>query len=357
MYKRTQGFTLIELLVVIAIIGVLSTLAIVALGGARQKARDSKRVSDMNQLGRALEVYYSDNGSYPSVITSGLPLSSPDGSKSYLSAIPTNPGPRADGTCPDQDYVYAPRSDGQGYTIYYCLSAAVGQTRAGMNIATESAVNADGSLLLQLDAGIAASYPGSGTTWNDLSGKGNNGTFGAGTSAPTFNSANGGSLLFDNTDLGNDYVQLGNILGGASDFTIIAWVKNSGSGFQTVFGNYPQGMNNGTMQLTWSSNRTPYLYIDPSNVITDTGYHTAAIKQVVIARTGGVTVSSYVNGSLKSSITRATVIYPGNFRIGTNTSGTEPFLGNIYQILVYNRGLSTAEILANYNAQKSRYGL
>ncbi|MBT3816923.1 MAG: prepilin-type N-terminal cleavage/methylation domain-containing protein, partial [Candidatus Magasanikbacteria bacterium] len=60
-----KGFTLIELLVVIAIIGLLSTLAVVALGSAREKARDSKRLSDLKQMQTALELYYTDVGSYP----------------------------------------------------------------------------------------------------------------------------------------------------------------------------------------------------------------------------------------------------------------------------------------------------
>lgn len=62
---KRQGFTLIELLVVIAIIGLLSTLAVVALGSARVKARDSKRLSDLKQLQTALELYYTDVNSYP----------------------------------------------------------------------------------------------------------------------------------------------------------------------------------------------------------------------------------------------------------------------------------------------------
>src|SRR3989339_2103409 len=60
-----KGFTLIELLVVIAIIGLLSTLAVVALGSARVKARDSKRVSDLKQVQTALELYYTDQNAYP----------------------------------------------------------------------------------------------------------------------------------------------------------------------------------------------------------------------------------------------------------------------------------------------------
>ena len=59
-----KGFTLIELLVVIAIIGLLSTLAVVALGSARLKARDAKRVSDLKQIQTALELYYMHTRQY-----------------------------------------------------------------------------------------------------------------------------------------------------------------------------------------------------------------------------------------------------------------------------------------------------
>ncbi|MBH41479.1 MAG: hypothetical protein CL685_02095 [Candidatus Magasanikbacteria bacterium] len=60
-----KGFTLIELLVVIAIIGLLSTLAVIALGSAREKARDAKRLADLKQMQTALEFYYTENSEYP----------------------------------------------------------------------------------------------------------------------------------------------------------------------------------------------------------------------------------------------------------------------------------------------------
>ena len=70
---KKKGFTLIELLVVIAIIGLLSTMAIVSLSGARAKARDAKRVGDIKQIQTALELYYIDKDGYPSQAT-GLAL-------------------------------------------------------------------------------------------------------------------------------------------------------------------------------------------------------------------------------------------------------------------------------------------
>lgn len=64
MFKKEKGFTLIELLVVVAIIGTLSGLVLVAMGGARKKARDSVRKSDMRQVLSGQEMYYGDNEYY-----------------------------------------------------------------------------------------------------------------------------------------------------------------------------------------------------------------------------------------------------------------------------------------------------
>ncbi len=60
-----KGFTLIELLVVIAIIGLLSSVVFASLNSARAKARDAKRLSEIAELKKGLELYYADNGVYP----------------------------------------------------------------------------------------------------------------------------------------------------------------------------------------------------------------------------------------------------------------------------------------------------
>lgn len=80
--KMSSGFTLIELLVVIAIIGILSSVVLASLNGARKKGRDARRLSDIKQLETALELYYDDNkNSYPpnlaALVTAGVIASIP----------------------------------------------------------------------------------------------------------------------------------------------------------------------------------------------------------------------------------------------------------------------------------------
>ena len=66
--KKQKGFTLIELLVVIGIIGLLASIIVVNLTGARKRARDTKRIADVRQLQTANEDYYGKNGKYPTTI-------------------------------------------------------------------------------------------------------------------------------------------------------------------------------------------------------------------------------------------------------------------------------------------------
>lgn len=67
--KRQSGFTIIELLIVIVVIGILAALVLNAFGNIQERARDTERRSDINGLHAQLELYYQDNGSYPTGAT------------------------------------------------------------------------------------------------------------------------------------------------------------------------------------------------------------------------------------------------------------------------------------------------
>ena len=65
MRKSKSGFTLIELLVVVVIIGILATITVIAYRGIQERARDDRRKTDVANIAKAMELYYSDNGRYP----------------------------------------------------------------------------------------------------------------------------------------------------------------------------------------------------------------------------------------------------------------------------------------------------
>jgi type II secretion system protein G len=122
--KKSGGFTLIELLVVVAIIGILSSVVLASLNGARLKARTTRSIEDLNQLRTALELYYNDNGSYP--LSSGgwgglytiYGIPSPNWIvglvPNYISSLPNPPNNSTDGI---STYIYA--SSGSDYKLIY----------------------------------------------------------------------------------------------------------------------------------------------------------------------------------------------------------------------------------------------
>lgn len=115
MNKRTEtnkGFTLIELLVVIAIIAILTGIILASLAGAKAKARDAQRISDLGQIQLALSLYYDRCGYYPTNVYSNQSCSTSNGTVSFsnfLSQVPVDPS-----TSGNYDYAYASGSQVNG---------------------------------------------------------------------------------------------------------------------------------------------------------------------------------------------------------------------------------------------------
>jgi len=114
--KMKKGFTLIELLVVITIIGILSTMVLVSLGGARTKARDARREADLGQIVLAMELAYSDDERYPQA--SATPDIIQSSKRVYLDPVPRDPRTQLKYNWRDNTLGATTNCDSQNYCIY-----------------------------------------------------------------------------------------------------------------------------------------------------------------------------------------------------------------------------------------------
>lgn len=212
------------------------------------------------------------------------------------------------------------------------------------------------NLVLHLDASDVNSYSGTGTTWYDLSGNGND-----------VNMQNSGSITWNNS--GPVYFSTGsngwfynpsgsNLPVGNSDYTFIIWLQLGsswgGNGFMSVgpFGNgneanaFRAGSTNQLINYWWGNDLSVSSSVSPTD-----GWFNA------VAKYDGTTRSIWVNGSLVGSDT------PSGHNVTTNelqiakTVGTEYLNGNVGEALIYNVALSNSDIVQYFNNTKTRFGL
>jgi len=221
-------------------------------------------------------------------------------------------------------------------------------------------------LVLDLDAAKKESYPGTGTSWNDLSGNNINGTL---INGPTYSTESAGTLVFDGV---NDYVDTNslagnfisnpslnsNILsfscwvfvsssssyyiissGGQTNSTGVAFSYQNGSPFVTVRGaetTVTQGINIANFPLnTWIN----FSFVSDGSTL-------KTYKDAVLVGNNSFTTGSYTDNSTVLSLGR-----PNNFTGGLTLGG------KIAQVIFYNRAPSQAEVTQNFNAYRSRYGI
>jgi hypothetical protein len=210
-------------------------------------------------------------------------------------------------------------------------------------------------LVLYLDAGNQLSYPGSGTTWNDLSRSQLSGSL---VNGPTYNSANLGSIVFDGVD---DYVT-SNVSSNIQDNigTCCCWVKTStpGSSFRGIIVKQ-QGwglfvLDGVFATYDWGNPNTRSTGI---NIATGM-WNYVAMSFTDISGTPSNNASLYLNGSLVLITTIQKSSPTATITLASGSPGGSQFLnGNIAAAQLYNRALSAQEVLQNYNATKTRFGL
>jgi len=203
-------------------------------------------------------------------------------------------------------------------------------------------------LVLNLDAANPRSYPQpyNGATWFDISGNSRNGTL---TNGPIYNSANGGSIIFDGS---NDYTE--QTIPYYPTFTIFIWVYPiSGTGLM-LYGN---------------SGSTPILLLDYNTSgnlrIYVSDYYQTFNSALIINKWNLITVianqSSLTREVFVNSVSKGSNTYAVNSQTGIFRLGVQNFIGygncRIAQTSIYNRALSSQEVLQNFNATRARFGV
>jgi hypothetical protein len=235
-------------------------------------------------------------------------------------------------------------------------------------------------LVLALDAADKNSYPGTGTTWNDLSGNSNSGSL---VNTPTFNSTNGGGIVFNGTNqYGNLPITFANISSSTCIFNLsFSSVSTAvrgimGYGNTTAnYGCYVRLASSGDGIPSAGDARLQFRVLDTGVSVNNTIYGSTNITANTNYNIAFVMLPSsykiYINGVEDTLLVfggsnngrwvgNGLTATPTAIALGSqfyNNAYTNYFAGTLYTTQIYNRALSVTEIQQNYNALKSRFGL
>jgi hypothetical protein len=187
------------------------------------------------------------------------------------------------------------------------------------------------------------------TVWKDVSNNLNNGTLTAG---PTYGSSNKGIIVFDYLD---DAVTISGNLGAPSIFTLSAWVRSSNiSQAQNIFSSNPPFF----LRITSSTIRCAvytgtWIFVNGSVTLSSNVWYNLVLTY------DQNFVKGYINGVLDvNSAKTGAPVWGGAIRLGYTTGGEDaPSVTNIAVAQIYNRALTAAEVVQNYEATKTRFGL
>ena len=218
-------------------------------------------------------------------------------------------------------------------------------------------------LILCLDAANKRSYPGSGSTWNDLSGRGNHFTL----SGPVF-SENNASSYFEFGDNQGDYAYRSttDVIGGLTDITVDMWILITTLQNEMVFLSYATSSFNNELLLFKNGGNIHHYWANSTvNTALNTSYYDAGNWINLVFRRNNSTANYSFNGIQRASMagaggdtidTGGTLVFGqeqdspgGGFTVG------QDFPGYINSLKIYNRYLSNEEITQNYLATKGRF--
>ncbi len=225
-----------------------------------------------------------------------------------------------------------------------------------MSLGHGPSIITDGLSML-LDAANTRSYPGSGTTWTDLSRNGNNSTL---VNGPTFNAQNGGSIVLNGT---NNYVNCGTYKFNTASGSICCWFKPTTSITTNVTkrlwgsnDNFENRWNEGNGALIFDLGAFGSITTARRSWLSTTWYNLA-----LTWNSAATTSMVYVQGTLDATGTTANTAtltaLTGSFYIGTSSFSLQYLDASIANFTTYNRELSAAEVTQNFDALRGRFGL
>ena len=245
-------------------------------------------------------------------------------------------------------------------TIASALEFIAGSTIYSMVGGTLDNIVTNG-LILNLDCSQKNSYPGSGTIWYDLSGNGDDGVLSNGS---TFNSANGGSIVFDGVD---DYVLTPSLLDASlnPNESVFVWFN------PTAAGQIVSELGQAVINSTWHDSN---IEVNSSGIFSFSVWHNGLTNKVVSSAKSfnnwyhlgftysGTTFTAYINGSSIGTTTlirqAPSSLHYGLCSIDSTNMGTNAYgSGKMGNFMFYNRALTATEVTQNFNAQKSKFGL
>jgi len=221
----------------------------------------------------------------------------------------------------------------------------------GLNMSIAATIVTD-SLTLQLDASNASSYPGSGTTWFDLAGAQQNITL---VNSPTYTATAPSYFTFNGSNqrgTGTGAVLSSTTYTKSVWFYLNAYVDNNLVSSET--GGHYMFFAGGNKLYSGNSNWAGF----PSNFpsVASFSLNTWYNATITFNTTDGMKL--YINGNLDSSYTTIKTAFTGDGSTNIASYGAGNLLnGRIAKVYCYNRSLTAAEVLQNYNADKAKFGL
>jgi len=221
----------------------------------------------------------------------------------------------------------------------------------GLNMSIAATIVTD-SLTLQLDASNASSYPGSGTTWFDLAGAQQNITL---VNSPTYTATAPSYFTFNGSNqrgTGTGAVLSSTTYTKSVWFYLNAYVDNNLVSSET--GGHYMYFAGGNKLYSGNSNWAGF----PSNFpsVASFSLNTWYNATITFNTTDGMKL--YINGNLDSSYTTIKTAFTGDGSTNIASYGAGNLLnGRIAKVYCYNRSLTAAEVLQNYNADKAKFGL